>query len=131
MRGHGRFIPDDPRFNQSHFIKENSWEPSIIEESSSEKAEFTCSPSKLPVPPGVENEPPEFAEGCASGDDNAAADGGDLDRHVQFRAATPTEGDIPRETVLTNLTNKPNNEVAVGVSFTLILEMGGRGCFSH
>ncbi|KAK6054743.1 hypothetical protein COOONC_07752 [Cooperia oncophora] len=110
MRGHGRFIPDDPRFNQSHFIKENSWEPSIIEESSSEKAEFTC--SELPVPPGVENEPPEFAEGCASGDDNAAADGGDLDRHVQFRAATPTEGDIPRETVLTNLTNKPNNEVA-------------------
>ncbi|VDL70756.1 unnamed protein product [Nippostrongylus brasiliensis] len=33
MRGYGRFIPDDPRFNRSHFEKENSWEPSVIEHS--------------------------------------------------------------------------------------------------
>ncbi|KJH53505.1 hypothetical protein DICVIV_00248 [Dictyocaulus viviparus] len=34
FRGHGRFIQDDPRFNMSHFEKENSWEPSILDYSS-------------------------------------------------------------------------------------------------
>ncbi|KAL6730542.1 hypothetical protein Aduo_001505 [Ancylostoma duodenale] len=33
LRGHGLFIQDDPRFDRSHFEKENSWEPSIPNQS--------------------------------------------------------------------------------------------------
>ncbi|KAK6728915.1 hypothetical protein RB195_006154 [Necator americanus] len=33
LRGHGLFIQDDPRFDRSHFEKENSWEPSIPDQS--------------------------------------------------------------------------------------------------
>ncbi|KAJ1347415.1 hypothetical protein KIN20_002467 [Parelaphostrongylus tenuis] len=47
LRDRGRFIPDDPRFNRSHFEKENSWEPSVVEYSSFENIE----PNKLDVPP--------------------------------------------------------------------------------
>ncbi|VDO53792.1 unnamed protein product [Haemonchus placei] len=127
MRGHGRFIPDDPRFNRSHFEKENSWEPSIIDQSSFQIADKTCSPSSLPVPTAsfvvschlnvlielahsAENELPKSIQEPASGDVNVAADCDIIDKHVQFRATTPTGDNVATGTVLTNLTNKQSDD---------------------
>nr|CDJ96032.1 CRE-SPD-2 protein [Haemonchus contortus] len=117
IRGHGRFIPDDPRFNRSHFEKENSWEPSIIDQTSFQIADKTCPPSGLPVPPKVvvsaqeaDNELPKSIQERASGDVNAGAEGDIIDKHVQFRAITPTEDNVASGTVLTNLTNKQRDD---------------------
>uniref|UniRef100_A0A0K0CW33 ASH domain-containing protein n=1 Tax=Angiostrongylus cantonensis TaxID=6313 RepID=A0A0K0CW33_ANGCA len=50
IRRHACFIPDDPRFNQSRFDKENSWEPSILEHSSFESTDQCKFAESLPVP---------------------------------------------------------------------------------
>uniref|UniRef100_A0A183GP14 AGC-kinase C-terminal domain-containing protein n=1 Tax=Heligmosomoides polygyrus TaxID=6339 RepID=A0A183GP14_HELPZ len=53
LRGYGYIIPDDPRFNRSHFEKENSWEPSVINQLSFDASTPQYGADSLPLPESV------------------------------------------------------------------------------
>ncbi|VDM74709.1 unnamed protein product [Strongylus vulgaris] len=69
FRGHGRFIQDDPRFERSHFEKENSWEPSIHNLSSFDRTDSPVSienPTPLPQDPGAQEQSQQIQQGSTS-----------------------------------------------------------------
>ncbi|EYB80813.1 hypothetical protein Y032_0399g741 [Ancylostoma ceylanicum] len=99
LRGHGLFIQDDPRFDRSHFEKENSWEPSIPDQSFG-VTEVANNPK----------DPFMSVKGVTDGDSESqrirrGTNDKDLMEKVELGLKAPTFQDIREVDALSDLTN--------------------------